>query len=109
MNGTTNSRMIQPAFAHPLRSSRRKMSVNSAMKSQIAMIHRKNTNMVHNTLPNDQSVASIHFLLAAPLQPSPVGGGGSFGAARRSAARSDVLPGLRWIPAQAIGRPLPLQ
>ena len=59
--------MIQPAFAAPDRSRRRKISAKTVMKIQIAMNQKKKTIMAQMTLPNDHSVDSIGAPPCSPL------------------------------------------
>src|SRR5436309_1209280 len=75
MNGTMNKSRIHPAFPHPDRSLRRKMSPKMAMKIQIAMTQKKKMIMVPSTEPNDHSVASNcpPFVLHRPASASPTG------------------------------------
>src|SRR6266550_5686789 len=61
--GTMKIRMIQPAFAPPDRSRRRKISAKTVMKIQIAMNQKKKTIMAQMTLPKDHSVDSMRTLL----------------------------------------------
>ena len=53
----TKIRKTQPAFARPVRSSRRKMSPKIEMKIQIAMTQKKNATMV------EQDVAELIWQL----------------------------------------------
>ena len=57
MNGTMKISRIQPAFAPPDRSLRRKMSAKIAMKIQIAMNQKKNTSIAHKASPRFHSAS----------------------------------------------------
>jgi hypothetical protein len=48
----------QPAFAHPERSGRVKMSANTAMNSQIARIRKKNATIETRRSPREKSARS---------------------------------------------------
>src|SRR5436190_23952752 len=52
-------RNTHPAFPHPLRSLRRKMSEKTVMKIQIAMNQKKNANIDHRKSPNEKSAITL--------------------------------------------------
>ena len=54
-------RKIHPAFAHPDRSLRRKMSAKIEMKIQIAMNQKKKTSIAHRASPRFHSASTVQF------------------------------------------------